>query len=370
MICLNSYDTGEFLRKAAEELHLSDVDLAVVLAEQRGLSFLKNVPLFNPRHVPSELSVEALYRGGIVPLFENGRIVSMCGIDPALVTRYAKPLQGIPFFQGAVSHIFEALDRSFALDSEATPLDTEIHTSPLVLDVLEELKLRACERNADCITCFWKEDELLYHFLCRGQPKYRGLISARISHSFMKLCRSRALTDPQYTADERTGSISLTVRSTEVDKLSADSTIREGASASCKPVLPDRSVRVLIVDDDPLYLSVLKRFLSSNGYLVSSARNGKQALAELESIDTVPNALVTDMHMPVMNGFELLHHLKNVPRYSVIPAIMLTDDDSCECELDGLKSGAVVVLAKGRDPRIMAAHIDRIIGSSSGALYG
>ena len=68
------------------------------------------------------------------------------------------------------------------------------------------------------------------------------------------------------------------------------------------------NLRILVVDDEKDYCEVLKMILENNGYVVETCFNGKEALDILEerSFDVV----VSDLNMPVMDGFELLKNIK------------------------------------------------------------
>ena len=61
--------------------------------------------------------------------------------------------------------------------------------------------------------------------------------------------------------------------------------------------------KILLVDDEPHVIKVLKIFLDKNGYLVSVAHNGEQALEKIETEN--PDVVITDVQMPKMNGQEL-----------------------------------------------------------------
>jgi CheY-like chemotaxis protein len=70
-------------------------------------------------------------------------------------------------------------------------------------------------------------------------------------------------------------------------------------------VLPiDNSLRVLVVDDDPIVLSVLQATLESNNMLCSTAGDGVEALGSLAR--STPDVIISDLSMPRMSGFELL----------------------------------------------------------------
>jgi two-component system, cell cycle response regulator DivK len=79
---------------------------------------------------------------------------------------------------------------------------------------------------------------------------------------------------------------------------------------------------VLIVDDDPSSLEVASMMLSFYGAKVSTAINGEEGLKLAQA--SRPRFILTDLSMPVMDGWTLLGHLKKDPRLAEIPVIALT----------------------------------------------
>jgi len=98
----------------------------------------------------------------------------------------------------------------------------------------------------------------------------------------------------------------------------------------------------LLVDDDPGMLSVLSSFLSVNGFTVSTATGGPEALAILEHEPVA--AVVSDVRMAPMDGLELLARIhKTQP---TIPVIMLTAYATRDSANDALRLGACAYLQK------------------------
>ncbi|WP_282122601.1 hybrid sensor histidine kinase/response regulator transcription factor [Algibacter mikhailovii] len=94
---------------------------------------------------------------------------------------------------------------------------------------------------------------------------------------------------------------------------------------------------LLVVDDNTDIRNFIAQMLKED-YLIYQAENGKEALELAKSLQ--PNIIVSDVLMPVMNGFEFCENLKTKPETSHIPIIMLTAKSSDESELEGLKLGA------------------------------
>ncbi len=101
--------------------------------------------------------------------------------------------------------------------------------------------------------------------------------------------------------------------------------------------------KILVVDDDPLTRDLLTEILQDENRRVESAENGRLALDALEknSFDLV----VSDLHMPEMDGLELIKALR-VEKGSDIPVIVLSANDEVRVALDAIRSGATDYLIK------------------------
>lgn len=95
-------------------------------------------------------------------------------------------------------------------------------------------------------------------------------------------------------------------------------------------------MRVLLVDDEPLQRLLLMRALEPLGVEVGEARNGKEALDLLA--ERPYHLVLTDLHMPLMDGLELTQAIK--AQDPLLPVILLTADGEREVRLKGLQAGA------------------------------
>jgi CheY-like chemotaxis protein len=82
--------------------------------------------------------------------------------------------------------------------------------------------------------------------------------------------------------------------------------------------------RILIVDDDPDIRAALSELLESEGYEVTSAANGAAALAQLRGEGAKPCAILLDLMMPYMNGWEFRAEQLRDPELRDIPIVLLT----------------------------------------------
>lgn len=102
------------------------------------------------------------------------------------------------------------------------------------------------------------------------------------------------------------------------------------------------SKTILVVEDDTDMRALIKRTLLNAGYAVNAVGNGLEAAATC--LTATPDLIISDVHMPRMNGFEMIQILKSEPAMNDIPVIFLTGD--AEGEERGNALGAVAYLTK------------------------
>lgn len=102
--------------------------------------------------------------------------------------------------------------------------------------------------------------------------------------------------------------------------------------------------KILIADDEPENLFLLREILSESDFEVITAENGAKALEIAES--HIPDIILLDVLMPGINGFEVCRKLKSDHKLSHIPVVFLTASNDTESVLEGFKSGGVDYIRK------------------------
>lgn len=115
---------------------------------------------------------------------------------------------------------------------------------------------------------------------------------------------------------------------------------------------------ILVIDDDKINLRMAKKILEEF-FEVTCIESGKEALSYLGS--HIPDLILLDIHMPEMDGFEVLKEIKNTPAIKDIPVIFLTADSDSDTELNSFKAGVMDFIRKPFIPDIMLERINRII---------
>ena len=119
---------------------------------------------------------------------------------------------------------------------------------------------------------------------------------------------------------------------------------------------PDRSPKILMVDDRPENLLALEAILSGLGHQLVKAHSGEEALKRLLVEDYA--LILLDVQMPGMDGFETAAHVKQRERTRHIPIVFLTAiDGEAHQAFRGYAAGAVDYLSKPFDPWVLRAKV-------------
>ena len=117
--------------------------------------------------------------------------------------------------------------------------------------------------------------------------------------------------------------------------------------------------KILIADDDPILVEILKFRLEGAGHVVAVARDGEQALVAAR--EQRPDLIVLDSMMPIIAGPEVLSELKSDPELKNVPVVMLTARDGEADIIAGLKGGASEYLTKPFIPQELLVRISGLV---------
>lgn len=116
------------------------------------------------------------------------------------------------------------------------------------------------------------------------------------------------------------------------------------------------AVKVLLVEDSETQLKFLRDGLAQNGFEVETAMNGAEAYKKL--FEYVPDIVVSDIMMPVIDGYQLCRMIKNIDETKKIPVILLTVLDKKIDSFWGKKAGAQLFLSKTIDMNELVKNIN------------
>ena len=120
--------------------------------------------------------------------------------------------------------------------------------------------------------------------------------------------------------------------------------------------------KILVVDDEERMVRFIRMNLEHDGFQVSEANNGKQAIQKLR--DVTPDLILLDVMMPDLDGFEVLETIREV---SNVPVIMLTAKGEEDDRVRGLELGADDYITKPFSPREMVSRVKAVLRRTEGA---
>jgi two-component system chemotaxis response regulator CheY len=123
-------------------------------------------------------------------------------------------------------------------------------------------------------------------------------------------------------------------------------------------------IKVLVVDDFPTMRRIVKNLLKQLGFEnIDEAENGEDALRKLKSGDY--GLVVSDWNMPVMEGLELLKHIRNDPQLKDIPFLMVTAEAEKEKVIEAIKSGVDNYIVKPFTGDVLKEKLEKIAQKKS-----
>lgn len=126
--------------------------------------------------------------------------------------------------------------------------------------------------------------------------------------------------------------------------------------------LPADGASVLVVDDDPFIARLLEIELNAAGFRVRTAGNGVQALELVH--ESVPDLVLADVMMPVMDGFELTRRLRSDQRTASTKVVLLTALGLSTGRDEGMHVGADEYVVKPFEVPPLIARIRELLGQS------
>jgi len=123
--------------------------------------------------------------------------------------------------------------------------------------------------------------------------------------------------------------------------------------------------KILVVEDDPDQLEVVRFTLKNAGFAIGTATNGIDALKKAQTVS--PDLIILDVMMPELDGFAVCETLRGNPATASIPVLMLTGLCSHISRLVGYESGATDYVIKPFDSEQLVSKVEKLLYQQSEA---
>lgn len=122
---------------------------------------------------------------------------------------------------------------------------------------------------------------------------------------------------------------------------------------------------ILVVDDSKVIRDSLRVIFEAEGFYVDSAENGSYALEKAK--ENKYSGIITDVFMPVMDGYEFIRLVRGIDGYNSVPIIVITVEEEVKRHREkGLHAGANIYLAKPTEPKKLVTNMKMLLGEKLG----
>ena len=123
--------------------------------------------------------------------------------------------------------------------------------------------------------------------------------------------------------------------------------------------MSNSNVKILLVDDEPDILEIISYNLSAQGYNVSTANNGLQAIKKARKEQ--PHLIILDVMMPEMDGIEACEHIRKIPELQHTLITFLTARGEDYSQVAGFEAGADDYITKPIKPKVLVSKIKSLL---------
>ena len=126
----------------------------------------------------------------------------------------------------------------------------------------------------------------------------------------------------------------------------------------------DPAAPILVVDDSPTLRAAVEFVLTHEGFQVAQAGNGVEALKQLQEWEKAgkrPALIISDIHMPEMNGLEFIRKAKATPACRFVPVLVLTTERGEHTKLEAKRAGAAGWINKPFNVEVLVRAVHKLI---------
>ncbi|PWA05621.1 response regulator transcription factor [Flavobacterium psychrotolerans] len=120
-----------------------------------------------------------------------------------------------------------------------------------------------------------------------------------------------------------------------------------------------KDIKILLVDDEPDILEIVGYNLSQEGYQISTAINGKDAIVKAKK--ELPHLIIMDVMMPEMDGMEACENIRKIPELSHVIITFLTARSEDYSQVAGFDAGADDYIAKPIKPKLLVSKVKALL---------
>ncbi len=122
------------------------------------------------------------------------------------------------------------------------------------------------------------------------------------------------------------------------------------------------SLQILAVDDSRTIRDMLNLTLNQAGFTTYLADDGVHGIEVLDTISPEPDAIITDINMPRMDGFGFIEAVRKIEKYRAIPILVLTTESATDLKQRARNAGATGWIVKPFEPKKLIRALQMVTG--------
>lgn len=382
-------DRRELLSAAARELNTTDEELLVKISKRMGLPTMTRLPGVEGQVLDAQL-LQMLRSLGAYLLFKGTQVDGVACVDPSVLVPLDDRIRTTPIYLAPWRVIDKALQVVEAVKVEETTkatVELDKKKERVAREVLELIVKEVENLGASKFYLERFDGGLTYSFKVLSEASLRkGRVHPQIAEvvwGVIAVNRTVVLepeggTNKLYLTPSQLEAALIEVSFS--DKQPEEKPLRiVEPPEPLKPVPlpeerlarvvqfpaprlePDKNPVMLIVEDNVDFARVLTRYFRRYPIDIVHYTDGEEAFRDITEGRVLPSLTICDLHMPTMPGLEFLRRIRMDLKAAGLPVIMLTSDDELETQIKLVESGADVFLAKSTHPRVLEAHVRRIL---------
>ncbi|MCB0329433.1 MAG: response regulator [Bdellovibrionales bacterium] len=363
-------DRRQLVRYAAEVIGKDEHELLRALGERMLVKVAPRVIPTEAQHLPKEVTLAQLRLAGCIPIIRDHVFRGVICTDPSRIPEPYRSYESLEYLLASWEEIAKALG-----ESERSLEELRAHEQEKLREREQEMLLRVLHlligevesHGRDEAKLSISEDSIRYLFTSLTGRSGSGQIHQALLVPLLGFLES---------VQQRIGEKVISIQCIEKGRLyrlnweGEEERAQQSEEGVPQPIrvvktLPPTGVHytvsVLVIDDSETFGSVIERFFAREGITVERRTSAKDALAELANGSVRPRVIVSDLHMPDMSGSQFVREFKSLPGFEDVAIFMLTSDEEIDSEVDAIRLGVEAYLRKNEDPRLLCAHVERVL---------
>ncbi len=327
-----------------------------------------NPTLEFPLGLMAQLPLGRLERLGAFPIIRGNQVCAIWAVDPLVAKNCLGIFDNFPIYLGRWSEISSAWKfyESRLIEKEKVEHKLQQVFEKLMLRIAEELSNSNLEN-------LQLDESLIADFLEPADLDALGVTSSYFWERLKELTR-RGDVSISFILDQ-VGYVNLAYSfdcEKQLLKIKSHSIKKSAIDPPAESLLNDSAPKglsnVLLIDDSSIFTTVLKKYLANSQFQFKDFVIPRAAINYLRRTKKPIDLIVCDLHMPDLNGEDVLNSVRQIDRYRATPFVFLTSEKNVDQKIQLFQKGVDAYIGKDEDPRLIAVQLQSLINKKNQSL--